>query len=73
MSTSTNLTNKCQRSRSVDGRARLKNAQARCNNHNNNNNNNNNNNHRSTNDSDDNTSTAVPSSKFTPASTRRDA
>ncbi|CAF4911026.1 unnamed protein product, partial [Rotaria magnacalcarata] len=67
-----NLTNKCQRSRSVDGRARLKNAQARSNNHNNNNNNNNNNN-RSTNDSDDNTSIAVPPSKFTPASTRRDA
>ncbi|CAM4740130.1 unnamed protein product [Rotaria magnacalcarata] len=72
MSTSANLTNKCQRSRSVDGRARLKNAQARSNNHNNNNNNNNNNN-RSTNDSDDNTSIAVPPSKFTPASTRRDA
>ncbi|CAF3707147.1 unnamed protein product [Rotaria sordida] len=71
MSTSTNFTNKCQRSRSVDGRARLKNAQIRSSNNNNNNHHHIN---RSTNDSDDNNSTAaVPSSKFTSMNTRRDA
>ncbi|CAF1512856.1 unnamed protein product [Rotaria sp. Silwood1] len=68
-STSTNLTNKCQRSRSVDGRARLKNAQTRAINNNNNHHHHMN---RSANDSDDNNSTTVPSSKFTSMNIRRD-
>ncbi|CAF3229974.1 unnamed protein product [Rotaria sp. Silwood2] len=74
ISTSTNLTNKCQRSRSVDGRARVKNAQTRAINNNNNNNNNHHHHHpnRSINDSDDNNSTTVPSSKFTSMNNRRD-
>ncbi len=62
ISTSTNITNKCQRSRSVDGRARIKNAQIRANNST-----------RPTNDDDDNHhSTTVPSSKFTSINARRD-
>jgi hypothetical protein len=63
--TSANILSKCQRSRSVDGRARLKNAQARMHN--------NNNQARPTNDYDDNNSSTVPSSKFTPINPRRDA
>ncbi len=63
ISTSTNPSSKCQRSRSVDGRARLKNAQTRLNNSS-----------RSTNDYDDNNpSSTVPSSKFTSVNPRRDA
>lgn len=63
LSSTTNLANKCQRSRSVDGRARLKNAQARANTTAT----------RLINDSDDSNSTPVPSSKFTPVNNRRDA
>ncbi len=64
-STSTNISNKCQRSRSVDGRARLKNGQQTRPP---------NNPIRSTNDYDDNNQpTTVPSSKFTSINSRRDA
>jgi hypothetical protein len=60
--TSTNNASKCQRSRSVDGRARLKNAQARIANGT----------ARPTNEYDEQPSTAVPSSKFTSVTTRRE-
>lgn len=62
ISTATNNASKCQRSRSVDGRARLKNAQARMANGS----------ARPTNEYDEHPSTAVPSSKFTSATTRRE-
>ena len=63
MSTSTNASNKCQRSRSVDGRARMKNAQIRANNATRS---------TTTNYDDSNSSSTVPSSKFTPINPRRD-
>jgi hypothetical protein len=62
ISASINQSGKCQRSRSVDGRARLKNAQMRANNGTN----------RPTNDFDENNSTTIPSSRFTSINTRRE-
>lgn len=62
LSSSTNPSNKCQRSRSVDGRARMKNAQIRAHNAT----------RSTTNYDDSNPSSTVPSSKFTSINPRRD-